>query len=116
EVQLTHLETAFNILLDRHPVLKTVYLHDEHDNAYQTPIEQSLSLTWLPLADEADLHAMLAEHMSTPFDLTSQLSLKLQGYEVSGCRYLLIMWHHIAFDGWSLDIFMQELAQCYHAL
>ncbi|WP_168157898.1 non-ribosomal peptide synthetase [Pseudoalteromonas sp. Bsw20308] len=116
EVQLENLETAFNLLLDRHPILKTVYRHDEQDNAYQTPITESLLLTWQQLASDEVLHATLKTQMSTPFDLTSQLSLQLHGYEVSGQRYLLIMWHHIAFDGWSLDIFIQELAQCYQAL
>ncbi|WP_145956652.1 non-ribosomal peptide synthetase, partial [Xenorhabdus budapestensis] len=29
---------------------------------------------------------------------------------------LLLLWHHIAIDGWSIDIFMDELAEIYHSL
>ncbi|MBS9431012.1 condensation domain-containing protein, partial [Photorhabdus akhurstii] len=37
-------------------------------------------------------------------------------YSVSGRHYLLMLWHHIAIDGWSVDIFMAELAEIYHSL
>ncbi|WP_258087614.1 condensation domain-containing protein, partial [Xenorhabdus bovienii] len=37
-------------------------------------------------------------------------------YRVAEHHYLLMMWHHIAIDGWSIDIFMDELAEIYSAL
>ncbi|WP_447879743.1 condensation domain-containing protein, partial [Serratia fonticola] len=36
-------------------------------------------------------------------------------FDADGERYLLMLWHHIAFDGWSTDIFLKELAEVYTA-
>ncbi|MBD2812402.1 hypothetical protein ID853_16315, partial [Xenorhabdus sp. Vera] len=54
--------------------------------------------------------------IATPFDLTTEPSLRLRHYQVADNHYLLLLWHHIAMDGWSIDIFMAELAEIYHAL
>ncbi|WP_387555516.1 condensation domain-containing protein, partial [Photorhabdus sp. RM126S] len=54
--------------------------------------------------------------IATPFDLAAEPSLRLRRYQLSNRRYLLMLWHHIAIDGWSIDIFMAELAEIYHSL
>ncbi|WP_038267732.1 condensation domain-containing protein, partial [Xenorhabdus cabanillasii] len=46
---------------------------------------------------------------------TTEPGLRLRHYQVGHSHYLLFMWHHIAIDGWSVDIFMHELAEAYHA-
>jgi len=49
--------------------------------------------------------------------LTQEASIRLCHYVVNDdTQYLLILMHHIAFDGWSNDIFMQELLFAYQAL
>ena len=58
---------------------------------------------------------MLAD-IHQPFDLSSEGAIRLYHYSHNNEQYLLMLWHHIAFDGWSTAIFMNELSHCYHAL
>ncbi|MCJ8272689.1 MAG: amino acid adenylation domain-containing protein, partial [Psychrosphaera sp.] len=89
---LSALTAAINVVAERHPVLKSVYI----DNV-QRPLE-----TQLTVISHTDLKAVISQ----PFDLSKEPALKL----IHCNDYLLLLFHHIAFDGWSLDIFNQELA------
>ncbi|MCJ8270366.1 MAG: amino acid adenylation domain-containing protein, partial [Psychrosphaera sp.] len=98
DCDLTKLTAAINVVAERHQVLKSVYLND-----VQTPLETPLTLV---------KHTDLKAAISQPFDLSSEPSLKLIHVCTNeGDDYLLMLFHHIAFDGWSLDIFNRELAQ-----
>ncbi|WP_339379120.1 amino acid adenylation domain-containing protein [Xenorhabdus lircayensis] len=119
------LETAINRVVERHPVMNTVYRSDDEGHEYQHLLEGNLLLRSQSCENiDALLQAVRAE-LTTPFDLTAEPSLRLCHYQletpltetqVAEKHYLLIMWHHIAIDGWSIDIFMNELAEIYHSL
>ncbi|MDE9511634.1 amino acid adenylation domain-containing protein, partial [Xenorhabdus bovienii] len=113
---LSLLETAIHRIVERHPVMKTVYRNDDEGQAYQQVLEGNLVLRSQSCeAFDALLQAVRAE-LATPFDLTAEPGLRLCHYRVAEHHYLLILWHHIAIDGWSVDIFMDELAEIYSAL
>ncbi|MCG3470407.1 amino acid adenylation domain-containing protein [Xenorhabdus bovienii] len=110
------LETAINRVVERHPVMKAVYRTDDAGQAYQQVLEGSLVLRSQSCEDINALLQTVNTELATPFDLTSEPSLRLCHYRVAEHHYLLMMWHHIAIDGWSIDIFMDELAEIYRAL
>ncbi|WP_275359790.1 non-ribosomal peptide synthetase [Xenorhabdus bovienii] len=113
---LSLLETAIHRVVERHPVMKTVYRNDDEGQAYQQVLEGNLVLRSQSCEGfDALLQAVRAE-LATPFDLTAEPGLRLCHYRVAEHHYLLMMWHHIAIDGWSVDIFMDELAEIYSAL
>ena len=97
-------------------MLRTVYLSRDDGSHYQSVIERNLSLTWDRLQDRTALFSALETVISQPFDLTSSMSIRVQGYLVGDEKYLAIVWHHIGFDGWSADLFVQQLAEAYSAL
>ncbi|PHM39143.1 Amino acid adenylation [Xenorhabdus mauleonii] len=111
------LEAAINQLAERHSVLKMVYLNRDDGQIHQQKLDTHLPIQSMPPCDDADrlLDTVCAE-IATPFDLSTEPSLRLRHYRVDNQHYLLMLWHHIAFDGWSVDIFMDELAQIYRAL
>ncbi len=110
------LETAINRLAERHSVMKMVYHNDDTGQIYQQILHENLVIRSQPCEDfNALLHTVRAE-IATPFDLTTEPSLRLCHYPVSDSHYLLLLWHHIAIDGWSMDIFLHELAEIYHSL
>ncbi|MCP9268403.1 amino acid adenylation domain-containing protein, partial [Xenorhabdus sp. XENO-1] len=116
EACLSLLETAIHQVVERHPVMKTVYRNDDEGQAYQQVLEGNLVLRSQSCeAFDALLQTVRAE-LATPFDLTAEPGLRLCHYRVDEHHYLLMMWHHIAIDGWSVDIFMDELAEIYSAL
>ncbi|WP_275381987.1 non-ribosomal peptide synthetase [Xenorhabdus bovienii] len=113
---LSLLETAIHRIVERHLVMKTVYRNDDEGQAYQQVLEGNLVLRSQSCeAFDALLQAVRTE-LTTPFDLTAEPGLRLCHYRVAEHHYLLILWHHIAIDGWSVDIFMDELAEIYSAL
>ncbi|PCK01701.1 MAG: hypothetical protein COA42_22895, partial [Alteromonadaceae bacterium] len=111
------LQDAFNQVINRHPVLKSVYRNDELSGDYQSVLNDEILIQTESLATVSLLADTLKSHISRPFDLSAEASIRLHHYQVnSGEQYLLILWHHIAFDGWSTDIFMQELGEAHQAL
>uniref|UniRef100_UPI001FE65A73 non-ribosomal peptide synthetase n=1 Tax=Xenorhabdus indica TaxID=333964 RepID=UPI001FE65A73 len=115
-VKLPLLESAINQIVERHNVLKTVYRSDDEGYGYQQTLEDALFIESHHCTSvETLLHTVQAE-LSTSFNLMTEPSLRLRHYQVGHSHYLLFVWHHIAIDGWSVDIFMHELAEAYHAL
>ncbi|MCC8382100.1 condensation domain-containing protein, partial [Xenorhabdus sp. PB30.3] len=116
DTSLPLLETAINRLAERHAVLRTVYRSDDQSQQYQQVLEKHFVIPSQICDDRETLLANARSEIATPFDLTTEPSLRLRHYQVADRHYLLLLWHHIAMDGWSIDIFMAELAEIYHAL
>ncbi|PHM53531.1 non-ribosomal peptide synthetase [Xenorhabdus hominickii] len=110
------LETAINRLAERHAVLRTVYRSDDQGQMYQQVLDTNLVIQSQSCHDRDTLLANARTEIATPFDLTTEPSLRLRHYQMADSHYLLLQWHHIAMDGWSIDIFMAELAEICHAL
>ncbi|WP_240492517.1 condensation domain-containing protein, partial [Photorhabdus namnaonensis] len=110
------LETAINRLAERHAVMKMVYRSNDDGQVYPQKLDRNLVIQSQPCENAGTLLSTVRAEIATPFDLTAEPSLRLRHYSVSGRPYLLMLWHHIAIDGWSVDIFMAELAEIYHAL
>ncbi|WP_208612614.1 non-ribosomal peptide synthetase [Xenorhabdus vietnamensis] len=116
DVALPVLMAAINTVVNRHPVMKSVYQTDTEGNSYQRALETDISLQTIDLADENALLSAVKAEIATPFDLTAEPSLRLCHYQIANQAYLLLMWHHIAMDGWSVDVFIQELSSVYQSL
>jgi tyrocidine synthetase-3 len=116
ETDIAALEHAFNYVIERHSVLKSVYLSDQKGVSYQSKLAIDFKLNFSRLQDQTQMVEVFTKATATPFDLTSEPSIRLQGYQVSSRHYLSIIWHHIAFDGWSTEIFLQELGVVYQAV
>ncbi|MCG7495641.1 amino acid adenylation domain-containing protein [Vibrio sp. Of7-15] len=109
------LKQALAEVVERHAVLKTVYLENEHGEEYQKVLAERVAVTSsAPESEDELLHAVSSD-IAQPFDLTSEPSIRLCHYQVDSNAYLLIVWHHIAFDGWSISVFLKDLAALYNA-
>ncbi|WP_167376273.1 non-ribosomal peptide synthetase [Xenorhabdus vietnamensis] len=112
------LETAINRLVERHSVMKMVYPNNDAGQIHQRMLNRDLVIESRVLAYE-DTDTFLdtvSVDITTPFNLTTEPSLRLCHYQVADKHYLLMLWHHIAIDGWSIDIFLGELTEIYHSL
>ncbi|CCO59682.1 putative ANTIBIOTIC SYNTHETASE fused with CoA-dependent acyltransferase [Vibrio nigripulchritudo] len=116
DIQFPQLVSAFQYIVDRHPVLKSCYQQSEEGQFSLHESNQPVAIP-LRLADSFDAFKQaLAEDVACPFELDREPPLRLIQYKVGDKQYLLMLWHHIAFDGWSTDIFLRELSQAYTAL
>ena len=112
------LESAFRDVLRRHLPLRSVYRQDEEGQARQFLLN---FLDWSLVVNETKLGGdALAAHteafMHRPFDLKEDFMLRAELVSLSEGGYrLMLCIHHIAFDGWSLSLLVQELAEAYNA-
>lgn len=113
---------ALNAIEVRHEILRTGYVNEYGDDPYQIVFEQPTSahaFTDLTKHNASGtLIASLKESMaSEPFDLNKGTVLRTHLVKCSGGQYVFMLTvHHIAFDGWSLDLYLNELSQLYLAL
>ncbi|TGD57490.1 non-ribosomal peptide synthetase [Flavobacterium humi] len=67
--------------------------------------------------EERNKAASLQKYLDTAFDLETEILLKAALFhEANGDSYLVFATHHIAMDGWSLEILIREFADSYKAI
>jgi amino acid adenylation domain-containing protein/non-ribosomal peptide synthase protein (TIGR01720 family) len=115
------LESSFKEIISRHEVLRTV-LREEEGEAYQLVLPaDSWSMTFVNEKDIVANGGTLQQYMEAgvrrPFDLSADAMMRVHLVHTAREDYvLLIVLHHIAFDGWSISVMVRELAQTYRAL
>ncbi len=105
-------------LMKRHPMLRTTY-HQRDDELVQVfhpdvelPFEQVDAAGW----DEDTLYAQVVKAHEQPFDLENGPIARACLFTQKSDRHvLLFVVHHIAFDGYSGVILVNELFQVYEA-
>ncbi|MGM3188935.1 non-ribosomal peptide synthetase [Dickeya paradisiaca] len=107
---------AINRTAERHPVLKSVYLFGDNNEYEQVRLDGDIEVLHQAVDGEDALHSAVEACIAAPFDLGREPGLRVRTWSVGNTNYLLLLFHHIAFDGWSERVFMFELAQIYQAL
>lgn len=113
------LESSFQELIKRHEILRTVY-REEDGKAFQFVQEAN---NWKLSYEEKDsmiergkLEEYFDERCSESFDLSKDYMLRAILCKTGVEEYrLIIVMHHIAADGWSIPIFVEELTKTYNA-
>ncbi|WP_024690971.1 non-ribosomal peptide synthetase, partial [Pseudomonas tremae] len=117
------LRRAFDHLIERHEVLRTVFQTDG-DQALQVLLhDQAVALDSIDLSVLADSElrdAELALQVTTltgqPFDLRTGPLLRAHLFRLASDEHVLVVnMHHIVSDGWSMDVMIQEFVHCYQA-
>jgi amino acid adenylation domain-containing protein len=116
------LEYALNAIVARHEVLRTRYAAEANepvqliDAAGPVVIEQ-VDLSGLDSEEQRRrLDAVTANEIGRRFDLGEGPVLRISLVRLAQDEHvLLIVVHHIAFDGWSMAVLVRELGQLYAA-
>lgn len=116
------LASAFEFLVARHEVFSAGFF-DRDGDAVQVLSEPQWDLKVDSYAgkatdlDQQFLAQWLAKGRADKFNLSSGPLLKIRLLEVDNVSNILqVRIHHIISDGWSLSVFVKELAACYEAL
>ncbi|GAB3638878.1 hypothetical protein GCM10027422_44690 [Hymenobacter arcticus] len=123
-VNVAALHQAFQTVLARHESLRTVFRQVEGDvRQVVLPWHQelfTLQQEAVPTTSGAGaeaLHQRMQRFQDVPFDLTHELPIRAKLLVVSPTEVvLLVVVHHIVFDGWSTTLLLQELLVSYQAL
>ncbi len=111
------LQRAFESLLTRHDALRTTYAHEDGElrTSLQPVSRFSLESLTLPSQTISTLTDRCTELSRRPFNLERDLPIRASILQCEEGQVLLIRLHHIAADGWSLEIMWRELATAYRA-
>ncbi len=118
-LQFTALEKALQAIVRKHEILRTVYEFESmpvqkvlpempvplprHDLAHLIPAEQ-----------ERVVANLLAIEIARPFDLSTGPMLRAKLIRCGDDNHVLMLtWHQIVTDAWSLGLFAKELSQAY---
>jgi amino acid adenylation domain-containing protein len=103
-------------LVQRHEVLRTVFQLGEDDELHQV-VQPPPATSPLSVDDSApDAQAWAQQQENRPFDLDTGPVFRIALLRVDAqTHWLSIVAHHIAADGWSESVLVQDLATLYEA-
>ncbi|WP_066947355.1 condensation domain-containing protein [Microtetraspora fusca] len=101
---------ACEALADRHPVLATAIR--EHDGV---PVEVPGLPPSIDVSLSGDLDELVREEIRRPFDVEAGPLVRFRLVRVAPARHvLIIVAHHLVFDGESKDVLLRDLAALYN--
>jgi amino acid adenylation domain-containing protein len=111
------LERAVRDVVERHESLRTVFpaVDGEPWQEVLSPDEAAVVLT-VEQVGEAELDGLLAAAVARPFDLATEIPIRVSLFRIGADEHvLLLLMHHIATDGWSMGPLSRDLAAAYAA-
>lgn len=122
QLKVSSLEQSLNAIVQRHEALRTTFGQSQ-GKAIQL-IAPTLTLA-LPLIDLSalpepervqQLQKLARKEAQRPFDLTRGPLLRTTLMRLGNEEYVFLLnFHHIVSDGWSIGVFLRELAALYDA-
>ncbi|MEO6732999.1 MAG: amino acid adenylation domain-containing protein, partial [Ferruginibacter sp.] len=120
DLDINALKYAFENILERHQVLRTVFMQ-ENGQAYQSIIDKDgwhlnvIEATKLK-GKENDLALLKKQLLNKPFDLSKDYMVRADLLKLDQQDHILaVALHHIAADGWSISIIVNEIVELYSA-
>ncbi|GCE60718.1 non-ribosomal peptide synthetase [Microcystis aeruginosa] len=119
-LNLKALEQAISEIINRHEILRTTFsvVNESPVQVINPPYQ--LTIPVINLEGETEniklekARQLAAEELQTPFDLSTSPLLRVKLLEINPqFHILLLVIHHIIFDGWSVALFHQELSTLY---
>jgi amino acid adenylation domain-containing protein/non-ribosomal peptide synthase protein (TIGR01720 family) len=112
-VSIKSIKRAVEEIVRRHEVLRSVIRTDEEGEGYQEAIREPFRIEEEHYEDMDALRAGMKREVNCLFNLETEYPIRVKIHEKIGEKHISVMIHHIAFDGWSQDIFLNELGKLY---
>ncbi|ARK92331.1 non-ribosomal peptide synthetase [Burkholderia pseudomallei] len=122
------LQRALNRIVMRHEALRTCFAREEGEPIQVIQPHADLTVSYHDLREaesirhEAGNREQRAKdlsqaHASAPFDLSRDLPVRVLLLQLADEAHVVqVVMHHIASDGWSVGVFLQELSALYGSL
>jgi amino acid adenylation domain-containing protein len=116
------LRQSIEKIIDRHEVLRTAFAAVEGQPIQVVAAAGDWTLPLIDLSSrspddrQAEVQRLSASSARDPFDLGQSSLLRAKLLRLDETEHVLLLTvHHIVFDGWSLGVFLRELAEFYQA-
>ncbi|WP_299411528.1 amino acid adenylation domain-containing protein [Acaryochloris sp. IP29b_bin.148] len=118
DVDTFALERAFQCLIDRHAILRTTYATENGEAIQIVHKKQQVSFEKIDSSSWTfdQLNQQVIESYRQPFDLKNGPVIRVNLFSSSAQDHILLVTiHHIAYDGWSHWLILNELKAFYLA-
>ncbi|MDZ8084262.1 MAG: amino acid adenylation domain-containing protein [Nostoc sp. DedQUE12b] len=122
ELNVEALQQTFNEIINRHEALRTNFQIIEGQAVAVISEEKPLNLSIFNISElpankqEAEVKKLAFQEAQQPFDLKSDLLLRIKLLRLSKQEHIVLLtMHHMVSDGWSTGVLVQELATLYPA-
>ncbi|MCQ9642133.1 amino acid adenylation domain-containing protein, partial [Chryseobacterium sp. WG14] len=115
-VQTELLQESFKTLTQRHEVLRSLIRTTKDGAGYQVITSQEPPIYTRKVNSRKELDEAINYAANKVFRLEEELPMSINVFNLENRNYLSVVIHHIAFDGWSTDIFIRELCSIYQSL
>jgi amino acid adenylation domain-containing protein len=123
QLNIAALESSLQLLINRHEILRTNFIAVEGEPVQAIAATRDFTLPVVDLrplpASERELEyeKLASQSVMYVFNLAEEPLLRAQLVQLTPTENVLLLTvHHIIFDGWSVNIFIQELTTIYSAL
>ncbi|MEF9887148.1 amino acid adenylation domain-containing protein [Streptomyces sp. P9-A4] len=109
------LAAALTDLVERHEVLRTVFPAADGE-PYQHVLDAAAPVFTVERCTPEELAGRVAARTAEPFDLTRERPFRARLLDAGdGRSTLVLLLHHVAGDGWSVEPLLRDLAEAYTA-
>ncbi|MEG4809777.1 amino acid adenylation domain-containing protein [Microcoleus sp. F8-D3] len=123
QLNIAALESSLQLLINRHEILRTNFIAVGGEPVQAIAATRDFTLPvvdfrLLPASErEIEYEKLASQSVMYVFNLAQEPLLRAQLVQLTPTEnVLLLTLHHIIFDGWSVNIFVQELTAIYSAL
>ena len=109
---------AVDRVVERHEQLRSLFFEVDGTPGWhpQTPCS-NLLLVDSTAVNAAGIDAFVEQFCSVPFDLSKEIPFRAVLKRVDHLNHVFVISvHHIAIDGWSVDLIIEDLKSCYNNL
>ncbi|MFH7013662.1 non-ribosomal peptide synthase/polyketide synthase [Flavobacterium sp. FlaQc-52] len=117
ELDVLILEQTLQTIVSRHEVLRTMLLSEDGQGYQEIISPEDWRLDQFEITNKSVLDSNLQDYLKIPFDLSKDYKLRSGLFDLGNQNYVLTcVFHHIASDGWSSGILVNEFTEIYNAL
>ncbi|WP_430909646.1 amino acid adenylation domain-containing protein, partial [Maribacter sp. 2-571] len=110
------LEDSLRTIVERHEVLRTVYVSEDGIGYQQIRSEDDWSIDVEEVKDVSRIVELVNDFTEVPFELATDYMFRARLYVLAPQEYVLAgVFHHIASDGWSDGVLVSEFIELYDA-
>jgi amino acid adenylation domain-containing protein len=112
DIDTNRLARACEAVVEAHPYIKTRLFVDEEGHPRQCRNDEESYHQQVESMSEAEF-MKLKSQLEQPFHLLNDQLFRIRIFKTTGSVYLFVDFHHIIFDGTSMQILLQDISSAY---
>ncbi len=117
ELDVAALHMTLNEIVKRHEIMRAVIAYENDEYVQIIAPELTIDLPVVVMDDETKVYERMEKEATVPYDFLNGPLVKAMLFRMGASKHVLVwMTHHLIYDGWSADVFDEELAAIYRGI